>query len=183
MIVPSASESLWPDERTPFDRPGDLGQIDSRCDQDMHVVRHHHESVELVPAVGILPEAVYNALSDFGLAQPNRSIGSAIQRLIALDKHAPILNAPVESRKRARQTPRDKQGGARRMPMRKVSPIHSTKEVGDGGESSQHGTSQAEACATILLTHDLENVETLARGFSPAVRAGLKARAASRPPS
>ena len=113
----------------PLNYPGDLGEIDFGCDQDMHVVRHNHKSVQIIPGANVLPETVQYASSHFRLAQPRGSVGSSIQEPILLNKYAPIPAAFGESGKRTRQTPGDEDGCARRMPVRKVAPVHFTKEV------------------------------------------------------
>ena len=128
----------------PFNCPGDLGQIDSGRDQDVHVVGHNHESVQLMLAAGAFPETVQNASSHFRLTQPSGAAGSSIQQPILLNKCAPISAAFGESGKRTRQAPRDKDGCARRMPVGKVAPVHSTNEVGCRRGYSHIGISQAE---------------------------------------
>ena len=114
----------------PLNCPGDLSEVDFGCDQDMQVVRHHHKGVQIIPGAAVFPETVQNASSHFRLTQPSGAAGSSIQQPILLNKCAPISAAFGESGKRTSQAPRDKDGCARRMPVRKVAPVHSRKEVG-----------------------------------------------------
>jgi len=150
-----------------LDPCGDFGKFDSRRDQNVDVVRHDHEGVQ-VEVCRLVAESADDAIGDFGAAQPGGADRGAVQEAVLFDEAAALRNhrlkpVPLGIRtvellrlrahrlkpvplfrqesvvfgKSTGQTPGDEEGSCCGMPVRKVATIHSTQEVGQSGGESQ----------------------------------------------
>jgi hypothetical protein len=130
----ASEQSISLARRLAFHGSGDVSQFDPRGQQQVNVVGHDYERVQLIPAIGSSENIRQNALGDFGEAQPLWPVRGSIQQQIAIGKRAPVAGEALEGGERTGQAPGHEYGRSRRVPMREIASIHFMKEVGQMGD-------------------------------------------------
>jgi hypothetical protein len=74
-----------------FNSLGDLLQWEVRKQQNMHVVRHHHESEQVVPLRDPKQDGVHDDVCSPAISQVHRPFGRTIQVLISRSEQNPLV--------------------------------------------------------------------------------------------
>jgi len=108
-----------------------------RRNQQMHVIRHHHEGVQLVtmkPSFTV-PDGIDRDLRDFVLPEENRTLSGPIQQAIhgneGLSRGAASRRKNAALWKTSRKPKCDEHGAAHGIPMRQATFVSIHRE--DGG--------------------------------------------------
>jgi hypothetical protein len=127
-LAGSGEQEIGLSGATAFDRFRNYAQILERLQQEMHMIWHHNEGSEVVVETVSIEDLIDYALGDFCSLQPFWAF-RAIQHPISFHEIASVRDMPLCLRKHLRQTTRHEYCRSRRIPVRKISSVHSSELV------------------------------------------------------